>query len=267
MGKDGTIVQSVPDGKRAWHAGESVFAGQSDVNDFSLGIEIVNRGDNQDPYTDAQYASLINLVAYLSDTYHVPLDRLTGHRNVAIPKGRKTDPSDSFDWGRVRRGVETKLKGAGASAPAPAPARPAPQPAPAIGREGATTYRVKSGDSLSLIARDVLGDMNRWPEIYALNRNQLSNPNVIYPGMVLNLPQQTPANQEAPAKPKAPVKQVQPAPVSSTQPSGSGSHEHVAMATLFTQLHALATGGQLPTSASTVLPIGAALTDLSPLSA
>lgn len=48
------------------------------------------------------------------------------------------------------------------------------------------TYTVKSGDSLSKIARDVLGDMSRWPEIAALNT--LRAPYVIHPGQVLQLP-------------------------------------------------------------------------------
>lgn len=48
------------------------------------------------------------------------------------------------------------------------------------------SYSVKSGDSLSTIARDVLGDMDRWPEIAALNA--LSPPYTIYPGQLLELP-------------------------------------------------------------------------------
>ncbi|MGE5708477.1 MAG: N-acetylmuramoyl-L-alanine amidase, partial [Bacteroidota bacterium] len=65
IGKDGAIVQSVKDGKRAWHAGESSFQGRGDVNDFSLGIELVNDGNGSDPFTDAQYNALIDLVAWM----------------------------------------------------------------------------------------------------------------------------------------------------------------------------------------------------------
>ncbi|MGE5708476.1 MAG: N-acetylmuramoyl-L-alanine amidase [Bacteroidota bacterium] len=109
IGKDGTIVQSVTDDKKAWHAGPSVFKGRERVNDFSLGIEIVNLGDNQDPYPDAQYEALIDLVTWMCKTYDVPLDRITGHRDVIVPKGLKVDPSDNFDWDRVRQGVESRL--------------------------------------------------------------------------------------------------------------------------------------------------------------
>jgi|YNPNPStandDraft_1061719.scaffolds.fasta_scaffold04237_8 nucleoid-associated protein YgaU len=50
------------------------------------------------------------------------------------------------------------------------------------------TYVVKSGDSLSKIARDQLGDASRWPEIFELNKDKIKDPNLIYPGQELTLP-------------------------------------------------------------------------------
>src|SRR5690606_2248343 len=50
------------------------------------------------------------------------------------------------------------------------------------------TYTVKSGDSLSKIARSELGDASKWPEIFEANRDKISNPDLIHPGQVLNLP-------------------------------------------------------------------------------
>lgn len=47
-------------------------------------------------------------------------------------------------------------------------------------------YRVKSGESLSIIARDLLGDMQRWPELAFLNG--ISFPYFIHPGQVLEIP-------------------------------------------------------------------------------
>lgn len=52
----------------------------------------------------------------------------------------------------------------------------------------AKTYTVQGGDSLWAIARKQLGDGNRWKEIYELNRDKVSNPNLIHPGQVLTLP-------------------------------------------------------------------------------
>ena len=49
-------------------------------------------------------------------------------------------------------------------------------------------YVVKRGDTLSGIAAAELGDADRWPEIFALNKAVLTNPNLIVPGTVLVLP-------------------------------------------------------------------------------
>lgn len=67
--------------------------------------------------------------------------------------------------------------------PAGGGASPAPTTA-----TSAATYTVGEGDTLISIAREVLGDGSRWPEIYQLNRDKLQNPDVVYEGMVLRLP-------------------------------------------------------------------------------
>ena len=50
------------------------------------------------------------------------------------------------------------------------------------------TYTVKAGDTLSKIAKQQLGDANAYMKIFDLNRDQLSNPDVIKPGQILKLP-------------------------------------------------------------------------------
>lgn len=61
--------------------------------------------------------------------------------------------------------------------------------APATQPQQAKTYTVKSGDSLWKIAQATLGSGSRWREIYELNQGTIgSNPNLIYPGQVYNLP-------------------------------------------------------------------------------
>lgn len=50
------------------------------------------------------------------------------------------------------------------------------------------TYVVKAGDSLSKIAQQFYGDAKRWPEIYEANKNQIKDPNLIYPGQELRIP-------------------------------------------------------------------------------
>jgi len=54
-----------------------------------------------------------------------------------------------------------------------------------------TTYTVKSGDSLSKIAKHVYGDADKWHAIYEANKDKIKNPDLIYPGEVLTLPSNT----------------------------------------------------------------------------
>lgn len=52
-----------------------------------------------------------------------------------------------------------------------------------------TMYTVKSGDTLSKIAKEVYGDANKYPKIFEANRPMLKDPDKIYPGQVLYIPQ------------------------------------------------------------------------------
>ena len=75
---------------------------------------------------------------------------------------------------------------------------------PAVAPKGPTwTYHVKKRDTLWDIAKRELGDPFRWPEIYALNRSKVKNPNLIYPGTVLTMPVRSVPKPPAP-KPPAP---------------------------------------------------------------
>lgn len=95
MGRDGEIVQYVPFGKRAWHAGESCFDGRSACNDYSIGIEL--EGQDTEAYTARQYEQLAAVMQALVAVYPgLSLDRVAGHCDIA--PGRKTDPGPAFDW-------------------------------------------------------------------------------------------------------------------------------------------------------------------------
>jgi N-acetyl-anhydromuramoyl-L-alanine amidase len=97
--RDGQIVQYVPFGERAWHAGKSEYRGRGACNDFSIGVEL--EGTEDTPYTDTQYAQLARLIAALLEAYSsLSAEHIVGHADVA--PGRKSDPWDTFDWARLR---------------------------------------------------------------------------------------------------------------------------------------------------------------------
>lgn len=66
-----------------------------------------------------------------------------------------------------------------------APAEEQQEEAPA---QEAQFYTVKRGDSLSKIAKAILGDAMKYPAIFEANKPMLTDPNLIYPGQVLRIP-------------------------------------------------------------------------------
>ena len=100
--RDGSVVQFVPFGARAWHAGESCFRGRHRCNDFSIGIEL--EGEDETPYDDRQYEALQGVILALCATYPAISPReIAGHSDIA--PGRKTDPGPAFDWFRLYDGL------------------------------------------------------------------------------------------------------------------------------------------------------------------
>jgi len=76
-----------------------------------------------------------------------------------------------------------------ASAPQPtASAAPTPTASPAQEQWTSRTYTVKSGDTLSKIAKEMYGDAGKYPQIFEANRPMLKDPDKIYPGQVLRVP-------------------------------------------------------------------------------
>src|SRR5438477_3361264 len=61
--RDGALVQFVPTGRRAWHAGVSAWRGRERCNDFSIGVEL--EGTDTEPFERAQYEKLAVLIAAL----------------------------------------------------------------------------------------------------------------------------------------------------------------------------------------------------------
>lgn len=81
-----------------------------------------------------------------------------------------------------QKDIAADIRVTGGPAPAaPPPAGPAAAPA-------AKTYTVKSGDTLSKIAKEHLGNASDYMKIFEANKDQLTNPDLIKPGQVLKIP-------------------------------------------------------------------------------
>ena len=99
--EDGRVHALVDEANRAWHAGVSFWAGETDVNSRSIGIELVNRGHDlgyQD-FPDAQMAALMALAHGILARHPIPAFRVLAHSDVA--PARKIDPGEKFDWSRL----------------------------------------------------------------------------------------------------------------------------------------------------------------------
>jgi len=96
--EDGTLYALVDEGRRAWHAGLSCWAGQRDINGCSIGVELVNPGHEfgYRAFPEAQMATLLNLCQEILARHPIPAHRVLGHSDVAPT--RKEDPGELFDW-------------------------------------------------------------------------------------------------------------------------------------------------------------------------
>ncbi len=96
--ENGDIFELVAPEKRAWHAGVSSWQGRENINDTSIGIEIVNPGHEfgYRDFPDQQIDRLIELLGFLKKRFNVPVARFLGHSDVA--PARKQDPGERFPW-------------------------------------------------------------------------------------------------------------------------------------------------------------------------
>jgi N-acetylmuramoyl-L-alanine amidase len=96
--EDGRIVQCIPEARRAWHAGASSWAGETDINSCSIGIEIANPGHEHGyvEFPRRQIAAVIALCRGILARRKLSPDRVLAHSDVA--PARKQDPGEKFPW-------------------------------------------------------------------------------------------------------------------------------------------------------------------------
>ncbi|MDX7949813.1 N-acetylmuramoyl-L-alanine amidase [Lichenihabitans sp. Uapishka_5] len=101
--EDGAVLQLVADDRRAWHAGRSIWRGETDMNSASIGIEVVNGGHDfgLPPFPEPQIAAVTALCRALMQRHAIRPDRILAHSDIA--PGRKRDPGECFPWSILAR--------------------------------------------------------------------------------------------------------------------------------------------------------------------
>ena len=108
---DNIIYNLVPLDQRAWHAGASSFRGRTNLNDTSIGIEIVSDGIARDrrndpnryppydaylEYKPIQIEKVAQIIKYVAARYNIPAKNIVAHSDIA--PSRKKDPGAKFPW-------------------------------------------------------------------------------------------------------------------------------------------------------------------------
>ena len=96
--RNGEIIQFVNFDSRAWHAGKSKWKNKTNLNKYSLGIEIQNKGHQfgYEKFTKKQISALIQLLKILVKKYKIKKNNILGHSDIAPL--RKIDPGENFPW-------------------------------------------------------------------------------------------------------------------------------------------------------------------------
>ena len=103
INRRGNVIQIVKDLNIAWHAGKSKWKKFSNLNNNSLGIELVNKGHDYgyQNFSNLQIKSLIKLCKILKKKYAIKKENFLGHSDIAPL--RKKDPGEKFPWKKLSR--------------------------------------------------------------------------------------------------------------------------------------------------------------------
>ena len=103
INRKGLITQMVNENKVAWHAGKSKWKNFRNLNNNSIGIELVNKGHEfgYQNFSNIQITSLINLCKNLKRKYSIKKENILGHSDIAPL--RKLDPGEKFPWKKLSK--------------------------------------------------------------------------------------------------------------------------------------------------------------------
>ena len=101
INRKGQVIQMVDDNKIAWHAGKSKWKKFINLNDNSIGVELVNKGHKfgYQNFSQKQIKSLISLCKNLKKKYSIKKENFLGHSDIAPL--RKIDPGEKFPWKKL----------------------------------------------------------------------------------------------------------------------------------------------------------------------
>ena len=101
--RQGLITKMVNEDKIAWHAGKSRWKKYKNLNESSIGIELVNRGHEfgYEKFTNIQIKNLIKLCLNMKKKYRINNQNILGHSDISPL--RKQDPGEKFPWKKLKQ--------------------------------------------------------------------------------------------------------------------------------------------------------------------
>ena len=103
INRKGSITQMVKDNQVAWHSGKSKWKSFINLNKYSIGIELVNKGHDfgYESFTNLQIKRLVELCLKLKKKYKIKTSNIVGHSDIA--PFRKIDPGEKFPWIKLEK--------------------------------------------------------------------------------------------------------------------------------------------------------------------
>ena len=103
INRKGEIIQMVKEKNIAWHAGKSRWKKFKNLNNYSIGIELVNKGHQfgYQNFSQQQISSLIKICKKLKKKYIIKKENFLGHSDIAPL--RKADPGEKFPWKKLSK--------------------------------------------------------------------------------------------------------------------------------------------------------------------
>ena len=100
ISQNGKIYNLVDEKNRAWHAGQSTWLAEKDLNSVSIGIELdFSPNHNNNKFSKSLLDALIVLTQYLKKKYNIDKKNILGHSDIA--PYRKIDPGKKFPWKKL----------------------------------------------------------------------------------------------------------------------------------------------------------------------